>query len=311
MDASFSLREPRERPPRRDIRPRIAVGIATTGRADTLCKTLNLLSDQLRFPDAVFISAPTAADVKGVAACFPTSTITLGHRGLTRQRNVILEMACEKTDLLVFIDDDFLPGRAYLQETLAAFADHPDAVMTTGHVVRDGIRGPGLDFDSALAELTRCDQQTCSEEIRDVEDGYGCNMAMRLAVASAHGVRFDEDLPLYGWLEDVDFSHRLAKYGRIVAVPRAKGIHLGIKRGRQSGVRLGYSQIANPYHLARKGSVSWRRSFYLASRNIAANLFGLIKSEPYIDRVGRLTGNVKALADLAKGRISPLRILSL
>jgi GT2 family glycosyltransferase len=311
MNASFSLLEPRERLPDRRTRPRIALGIATAGRADTLCKTLNLLWGQLRFPDAVFVSAPTASDVRGLAGCFPTNSITLGHRGLTRQRNVILEMAREKADVLVFIDDDFLPGRAYLQETLAVFADNPDVVMTTGHVLQDGIRGPGLDFDNALAELARYDRQACSEEIRDIEDGYGCNMAVRLAVASEHGVRFDEDLPLYGWLEDVDFSHRLAKYGRIVAVPRAKGIHLGIKRGRQSGVRLGYSQIANPYYLARKGSLSRRRGFYLVSRNIAANLGGLIKSEPCIDRAGRFSGNLKALADLIMGRISPLRILSL
>jgi GT2 family glycosyltransferase len=311
MNRSFSLPERRQWPSKQAIGPRIAVGIATVGRADTLCKTLSLLLSQLRIPDAVFISAPTASDVRGVTNCLPASYVALGQRGLTRQRNVILEMARKKTDLLVFMDDDFLPCRAYLQDTLAAFADHPDVVMTTGYVIQDGICGPGLDFDSALAELTRSDRQTCSEEIRDVANGYGCNMAMRLAVASAHGVRFDEDLPLYGWLEDVDFSHRLAKYGRIVTVPRAKGIHLGIKRGRQSGVQLGYSQIANPYHLARKGSVSWRRSFYLVSRNVAANLRGLVKPEPYIDRVGRLTGNAKAVADLATGRISPLRILSL
>ena len=165
MNRSFSLPERRQWPSKQAIGPRIAVGIATVGRADTLCKTLSLLLSQLRIPDAVFISAPTASDVRGVTNCLPASYVALGQRGLTRQRNVILEMARKKTDLLVFMDDDFLPCRAYLQETLAAFADHPDVVMTTGYVIQDGICGPGLDFDSALAELTRSDRQTCSEEI--------------------------------------------------------------------------------------------------------------------------------------------------
>jgi GT2 family glycosyltransferase len=293
-------------------RLRLAVGIASVGRADVLLKTLNLIRFQLRPADAILISAPTAADASGVAEASPESRILLGARGLTRQRNVILDAASNIADVLVFMDDDFLPGRNYLQETLAAFAGNPDVVMTTGRIVQDGIRGPGLDWDNALADIAEYDEKADPpEEIRDVDDGYGCNMAVRLAVASGHAVRFDENLPLYGWLEDVDFSHRLGKYGRIVAVPRATGIHLGVKRGRQSGVRLGYSQIANPYYLARKGSLSWRRGLYLASRNIAANLRGLVKSEPYIDRAGRLTGNGKALADLVMGRISPLRIFSL
>jgi GT2 family glycosyltransferase len=295
-----------------DVAPvRIAVGIATAGRADTLLKTVGLLAHQLRSADAIFVCAPADSDVRSIED-LSTVRIIVGPSGLTRQRNVILDAAAQTADVLVFIDDDFLPGRAYLQETLAVFAAKPDVVMTTGHVVQDGILGPGLEFDSAIAQLAAHDERPCRpESVRDVYNGYGCNMAVRLAAVSIHGLRFDEGLPLYGWLEDIDFSRRFAKYGRIVAVPTAKGIHLGIKSGRQSGVRLGYSQIANPYYLAQKGSCSWRRGLYLVSRNIAANLRGLVHPEPHVDRVGRINGNLKALADLVSGRLSPLRILSL
>ena len=293
-------------------RLKVAVGIATAGRAGMVLKAVGLLTNQLRRPDAVFVCAPAASDVAGIAERFPTSFILCGPRGLTRQRNVILEAAGNRADVLVYMDDDFLPGRAYLQETLSVFARNPDVVMTTGHVIQDGIRGPGLDFDKAMAHLAGYDEEPlAAEDIRDVYNGYGCNMAVRLAVASMHGVLFDEDLPLYGWLEDVDFSRRIAKYGRVVAVPNARGIHLGTKSGRQSGVRLGYSQIANPIYLVRKGSYSWRRALYLASRNVAANLRGMISPEPYVDRAGRARGNLVALADVVTGRLSPLRILSL
>ena len=43
------------------------------------------------------------------------------------------------------------------------------------------------------------------------------------------GSRFDENLPLYGWLEDVDFCRQLARYGRIVKNIRLIGVHLGSK----------------------------------------------------------------------------------
>uniref|UniRef100_UPI00195349D0 glycosyltransferase family 2 protein n=1 Tax=Escherichia coli TaxID=562 RepID=UPI00195349D0 len=67
--------------------------------------------------------------------------------------------------------------------------------------------------------------------------GYGCNMTVRLSVIHAHGIRFDEDLPLYAWLEDVDLSRRMAPYGRIVGSATMRGVHLGSKRGRSSGIR--------------------------------------------------------------------------
>jgi GT2 family glycosyltransferase len=144
-----------------------------------------------------------------------------------------------------------------------------------------------------------------------VDNGYGCNMAVRMAAVERLGCRFDENLPLYGWLEDVDFSRRLALCGRLVRAPAACGVHLGIKRGRQSGRRLGYSQIANPVYLSRKGTCPWRRSLRLMARNVAANLLRAVKPEPYVDRAGRVAGNLRAFKDLCAGRLAPERILEL
>jgi GT2 family glycosyltransferase len=134
---------------------------------------------------------------------------------------------------------------------------------------------------------------------------------LRVAAVAAGQYRFDEKLPLYGWLEDVDFSLRLGQRGRIVKAMAAQGVHLGIKKGRQSGRRLGYSQIANPIYLSRKGVFPWRRALRLMSRNIAANLLRLPHPEPYIDRFGRASGNIKAFGDLLTGRLTPERILEL
>jgi GT2 family glycosyltransferase len=127
----------------------------------------------------------------------------------------------------------------------------------------------------------------------------------------AHRLAFDEALPLYGWYEDIDLCRRLAPHGRIVRVPAARGVHLGTKLGRTSGLRLGYSQIANPAYLARKGSYAWRRAAASMARNLAANLARSAAPEPWVDRSGRLRGNLIALSDLLRGRADPGRILDL
>jgi hypothetical protein len=287
---------------------RIAVGIATVGRPDIVRVMLEQLARQSRAADHILICAPTAKDVEtpiGIGSV----EIILGPHGLTRQRNAILNRA-EHYDILVFFDDDFLAAPSYLAAVEHVFHCHTDVVIMTGAVVADGIIGPGLAPSAALRVLAEASLGGQREdELTDVENGYGCNMAVRLAAVRNARCSFDEKLPFYGWLEDVDFSLQLAVAGRIVKAWAARGVHLGIKRGRQSGVRLGYSQIANPIYLARKGTCPWPRALRGMSRNIAANCLRSMAPEPYIDRRGRLAGNLAALKDLIAGKLDPERIL--
>ena len=116
---------------------------------------------------------------------------------------------------------------------------------------------------------------------------------------------FVERLVLFGWLEDIDFTSQLRRFGRVIGLSTLHGVHLGLKIGRVSGERFGYSQIINPIYLIRKGSVPASFALPLMGRNLAANLVRSLWPEPYIDRRGRLRGNLIALAHLLKGRIEP------
>jgi len=291
---------------------RIAVGIVTTGRAGILSGTVAELHRQTRRADRLVVCGASALDLAGLDPA--QAELILAPRGLTAQRNAVLAAVAD-CDLLVFFDDDFLPAPGWLAAIEAVFAEHPDIVAATGHVIADGIKGPGLS-PSAGRALLRADaglgrDAPGSEKPKSVYNAYGCNMALRVAVLRAHGLAFDEALPLYSWYEDIDLCRRLAAHGRIVRVPGARGVHLGTKQGRTSGVRLGYSQIANPVYLARKGSLGWWRAVRSVARNLAANMVRWAVPEPWVDRRGRLQGNLLGLADLCRGRVDPGRILSL
>ncbi len=175
-------------------------------------------------------------------------------------------------------------------------------------MVADGIIGPGLTFEEARNRLSTAGK-TSAARLSAVYNGYGCNMAVRLATVRDNALRFDEELPLYAWLEDVDFSRSIAPFGRIIRVESAKGVHLGVKSGRQRGVRLGYSQIANPCYLIAKGTCSWKKGLFHISRNFAANLYGTLRGEKAVDRRARLIGNLKAMLDLVALRLAPSRAL--
>lgn len=285
----------------------IAVGLATAGRPELLKFSIQVLQNQSRPPDAVLVCAPTDADVGMLPRDLEGLRVSLGPRGLTQQRNEILRHASQ-FDVIVFFDDDFLCDRSYIAVIEEVFAGHPDVVMSTGSLIADGILGPGIAVEDALAALDALSStELRSGTLTDVYSGYGCNMAVRLEPVRANELSFDERLPLYGWLEDLDFSRQIAPFGRVVHLADAYGVHLGIKSGRQPGICLGYSQVANPIYLCRKGTCSWRTALGLMSRNMAANLVKSFWSEPHIDRFGRLSGNLKALYDLALRRLDPLR----
>lgn len=289
---------------------KLFVVIPTAGRSALVPRALAHLEGQTVAPANVIISAPDETHVAPYESKRFPITLVFGKRGLTAQRNRALSVALGQADIITFFDDDFLPARDYLQRALAAFATMQDCAVISGHVAVDGVRGPGLSFEEGLAALREAEARPRSEvRITDHIGAYGCNMSVR---AQAIGeVRFDERLVLYGWQEDIDFTSQLRRRGRVVGLSSLVGVHLGIKSGRSSGARLGYSQIANPVYLMRKGTMPMSFALDLIGRNVAANLARSIFPEPHIDRRGRLRGNLIAASHLIKGRVEPEYVLEL
>jgi polysaccharide biosynthesis transport protein len=292
----------------------IAIGIPTVSRVSILGQVLPHLDAQLRKPDHVYVCAPDPADIPehALAALSVPASAIVAERGLCSQRNRILAEAAH-ADIVLFLDDDFLLAAGYLQALERVFLSDPSIVMCTGRVEADGILGAGFTVAEGLAFLdgNRRDARDADEGPRPAYSAYGCNMAVRLAAVRAAGAQFDEALPLYGWLEDFDFSRQMAAQGRIVRSDATCGVHLGTKVGRSPGVRLGYSQIANPVYLLRKKTMSPRHALIQMARNVAANIVRVPQPEPWVDRRGRLKGNVRAMADLLLGRLSPGNILAM
>ena len=304
---------------------RIAVAICSTGRPDCLRELTPHLAAQTRPPDRVIfaLTGPDDIDHDPTAILLPTTQVEILHapKGLPRQRNAALNTLDGAYDIVVFYDDDFVPSRFALESVAAAFDTHRQVGGITGHVIADGIAGggggggggPGYDDASATEMVAARDAEwSGSLEGRILRGSlkglYGCNMAYR--ATSIEGVRFDERLPLYAWQEDIDFAARIM--GERIQTDAFAGVHRGAKRGREtSGVRLGYSQVANPWYLWRKGTMSLRFGFRLALRNMVANHAKALRPEPWVDRTGRMRGNWLAIRDLLRGRADPERILEL
>jgi len=238
-------------------------------------------------------------------------TVIFCAPGLPIQRNVALEAVIERCDIVAFFDDDYVPSSYCIEGIDTFFRMHPDVVAANGLLLADGIHSPGISYEEAKELVVRHDNlpRTDARVLHELNGLYGCNMVFRAKAIGEE--RFDEQLPLYAWQEDIDFAARVGKHGRLVKTNAFHGVHQGVKGARLPGTRLGYSQVVNPIYLARKGTLTVGDAMRLILKNILKNHAKSLFPEPWIDRIGRCKGNWLAIFDVLLGRDHPKNILTL
>ena len=289
---------------------RIGLIIASYGRPGLIEEVLSTIARQVRRPDEIVLSLVSDEDAPtNLPHALSVNTI-YSTPGLCAQRNAALAFLRDQVDVVLFIDDDFWMSATYLCELERIFVADESIVAATGLVLADGATTAGISIEEAEKFLDDyVHSQRPKHLIRDVPTTYGCNMAFR--TSQILSLRFDERLPLYGWQEDVDFSAQLRGRGRIIWTNSLWGVHLGTKKSKVSGVRFGYSQVINPLFIFCKGNMPLRRAVYLICKNIAANAAKSVHPEHYVDRWGRLKGNLFGLLDVLSGKLDPMRVLKL
>lgn len=301
--------------------------LATRGRPAYVAALCRRLLQQSLLPARIVVAATQPADVPGMTAIaeaspLPVDVLFSPAHGLCAQRNHardhLLRLRAQRGEAggyaMVYLDDDFWPERGWLEHCAAALAARPDAIGLTGRVLADGAHvAAGLTVDDAedflagrRAPLPHWNGGTTPGTSRTA---YGCNMVFVDRICERY--RFDENLPLYGWQEDLDMSTQARRHGDILFEPRCVGVHLGVKSGRTSGLRFGYSQIANPLYLIAKGTMERKRALRFVLRHMLSNSVRSLRRHPHVDYRGRMVGNLLAMGDLLRGRCHPRRIESL
>jgi glycosyltransferase involved in cell wall biosynthesis len=273
---------------------------------------LSAIQSQSRLPDEIVLSVVDPNDIPELTLITLPIKLIYGEAGSCVQRNRGIDYLRYKVDIILFLDDDFLTGNSYIEQLECIFEADPRIVGVTGHVISDGATSRGHTVSEAnrlIADYEAKRSARGGGHVKGVADAYGCNMAFRSEKIDQ--VRFDERLPLYGWQEDVDFSAQLRSLGLILWTDQIWGVHLGTKVGKTSGLRFGYSQVINPFYVVKKGNMSAKRAWILVLKNVSANIVKSIAPESYVDRRGRLRGNLIGLLHLATGHLNPEYILCL
>jgi glycosyltransferase involved in cell wall biosynthesis len=291
-----------------------AVIITTKDRPHGVSNLLDTLALQTVLPDVIVVSACDRSDIEQSSVGAKNVQVLFGPPGLTAQRNRALSLVQGKCDIVIFFDDDFIPSRFWIERIQMLLTTQSDVGCVTGRVLIDGVSTGEIEWSDGQSIVSKADSSKTivtmnDHNTQDLKSPYGCNMAFR--AKTIEHLRFDERLVLYGWLEDRDFGFRAGARARMISTDVVWGVHLGIKSGRVSGLRFGYSQVVNPWYLMKKGSMTPFDVYRSIFPGLAANALGTFFRNSHVDRWGRLNGNITAIKDIIFNRWAPERVAEL
>jgi GT2 family glycosyltransferase len=295
---------------------KISVVVCSVNRPAILHDTVISIVAQDQPISEVLIVCPSKKHILQATLETPGVRFVLGPLGLPAQRNAGLETIDSDCDLVAFFDDDIELCTSYLKNIAALFAENPDIRIASGKLLRDGGRCTVVTREQARALCWERERNEIlpAGPVRYVpsNSAYGCNMIVRHAAINK--LRFDEGLPLYAWLEDRDYSHRITKnLHPPVECQDAVAVHLGARSGRIGGVRMGFSEIINPVYLWVKNK-TFSLPYIVVQywmRCLLGNILGILTRDSEYDRIGLLKGNLLGLEHLLCGRCDPAHVSSL
>lgn len=274
--------------------PTIAVIVCTYCRPEPLTTLLRALRDQVRMADELIVvdGSPNedteavihSANMAGAHPQIRYVQVGAKDRGLTRQRNIGIDMAT--SDLVAFLDDDTVPDPAYLSEIVACFERHPDALGVGGRI-GGGTEWRQLDSPRHARLATyqfggwerREDYRRRLRRVLGLESplppgwmppfGHGrsadyppdgADHAVEFVMGGAScwrrsvfsQVRFSSFFEGYGLYEDLDFSVRVSRDGPLYLCTGASLLHNHAPSGRPNQFRYGVMVVRNGWYVWRQ-----------------------------------------------------------
>ncbi len=256
------------------------------------------------------------------------------HKGLTKQRNYGINLVSETSEIVCFLDDDIVLEPDYFEVLLKTYNKYPEALAVGGYIknntkwkkvnsnykalinefVFDGYKRKdgsrfvlrkklGLDSDELPGFLPNFSHGRSvgflppSGEIYEVEQIMGGASSFKKEVFKL--MRFSEYFAGYGLYEDVDFSLRLAKKGKLYVNTKAQLFHYHDTSGRPNKYKYGKMVVRNGWYVWRikypkpnfKARAKWNITSFILTCIRFTNVLNTNKrQEAFTESIGRCMG---------------------
>lgn len=246
-----------------------SVLIITKDRAEDIEKALHSLSRQTRSVDQLVIvdsgSDRTAESVQAFEKDFAGKVDYLrSEPGMVRQRNVGIPV-CDR-DVVFMFDSDVELAPECIAKVMAVYEADTDGELA-GVAPRVRVRNPPTLLSSLYRFMFLLPRQNGSGRllpsglpsftwyaqtngIHPVEVFSGCAQSYRLAVLREN--LYDEFFYARFYLDDIDYSYRASKLGRLLCEPAAVLMHWEAPSTREAQPTIAEMQVANHAYFFKK-----------------------------------------------------------
>jgi len=269
-----------------------ALIICTYCRSISLMRLLSSIKLQSVAPDQIII-VDGSEDIETQIALNVISDLPIEYhrvsqenRGLTKQRNIGVNLVNEQAEIVCFLDDDVVLDKDYFKEIISTYEKYPEALGVGGYITNEvkwsSIRqnkNYGLDYFCydgwarregirfKVRRLLRLDSNKppgCSPQfshgrsishlppsgkVYHVEQLMGGVASYRKYVFES--VIFSKYFEGYGLYEDADFSIRVSNIGPLFLNTKANLTHHHAPSGRPSSFKYGLMVVRNGYYVWR------------------------------------------------------------
>ncbi len=307
----------------------VTVAICTYKRAASLSRFLDSLAAQASKPEQLIIvdaspddetqhSLQNRANLQQLAKCFLYFRVQGSLKGLTRQRNFALRWVA--TDLVAFFDDDIVLLPGCLQQLERPHRLSGDVVAGVSAAIENQHRPPGWLWrtrrilyvvpDLRPGKYYRSGVRTPWSFLRPterlVEGDWLAGGTTMWKTSFARELGFNELFEGYAQAEDLEFSLRARRCGKLVLAGAARLLHLPDPSGRPSHYWKGYMNFQNRYRIHRRSLPHRTHSdvlWFIYASVIDRLLFlrHVILPGRWLFVTNYLRGELLALCDIVRG----------
>jgi glycosyltransferase involved in cell wall biosynthesis len=264
----------------------ISVVIPTRNRPKNLTAVLKQIAEQSWPVDEVIVI--DSSDIVIPIPINPEWKFTLEHqstdiKSAAHQRNLGMEIVSKRCEYLCFLDDDVLPGPQYLSKLIGS-------LKKTGGIGISGIamnpithihpRLKPAGIFGAIQKFFKLDSDTDgvllksgvnipirshAGETEEVEWLIGCSVWQFQKIRS---LRFESDFMGQSLCEDVIYSFRASKLGKLFVDPKVHLIHLESEIGRPVGTEFWEMWVVNRKRLVEIANAGKRLQLHYHLANI-------------------------------------------
>jgi glycosyltransferase involved in cell wall biosynthesis len=265
--------------------------ICTYKRAESLKKLLDSVLVQSLYPDEILIIDASPDENTEIILQKNNYKNLIYHkaepedRGLTKQRNLGVNLCQDQTEVIAFLDDDIILDQDYFKRLIETYSQFPEAIAVGGYITNEVEWVPetdisdktsyfcydgfcrkesqrfilrqklGLDPDRPPGFLPKFSHgrsighMPSSGKVYQVEQFMGCSMSFLRKMFLKE--KFSTYFEGYGLYEDADFCFRLLKYGKLYINTNAQCEHHHHPSGRPNRFKYGKMVVMNGWYVWR------------------------------------------------------------